>query len=215
MVKTLKIKPPSPDDLCMGLFGDGSATGEITGLRSNKNESYHLFLRYFLKAAVGLKEWRCHSTIKLISEFVDETREAFGVISYCNGYNVWCSIYQDHLAALESNNTPTTLQEDSSEAVSSLESADSITYKFTGSTRGVKRHQGWSQEGMTMYNQIVDILAKQRNLPFGKDLESDVLSSLIRDSGSKKRLRSNQNSLVKPASKLTKLLDQVRNVTKI
>ena len=198
MVKELKIKPPHPDDLFFGVFEPDSK--DCMGLRRNKNNAYYLFLKHFLKAAVGLTPWKKKSTTQLISNYVEEPKEAFAVVSYKNGYNVW---YNDYC------HEETVLPPDA-ECESSLESSiekSQATYEYTGSTRGVRKHQGWSQEGMKMYNQVAKVIEIQRKEENSLEIENMVLRDLLTEGGGKRKDNGNNDEVVKPASKLQKLMN--------
>jgi hypothetical protein len=110
---------------------------------------------------------------KLLSSYMTPHLEAFLVVSYVNGYNKWKSKAMVDSSSDEGrggspeksaggNKRPR--EEDS--PAPSLPSLSSVsmnsTKKFTENARGRGKFKGWTEEGLSLYNKIIEFLEQQR-----------------------------------------------------
>lgn len=181
-------EPPSPDSL----FSINERTGEISGLRNNK-EIYMKFLQDFAKTVYG-KNFGVQSKSNILSSFLPPGLECFLVLAYINGYEVWKSEGKRRrpntlLNLLNNDSTGTYTSED--------ENTDTITsealphylpkYKFTANGRGSKTGEGWTEEGLALYNALRKAIRVQRkDLSNGATFESEFLTYTVTNTSQEK-----------------------------
>ncbi|CAJ1929979.1 unnamed protein product [Cylindrotheca closterium] len=171
-----RVQPPEPS-----MVYSVGAEGNIAGLREN-TDIYILFLKNFMRAIYGQK-FTALSMKKTISGFVPECLEAFLVLAYDNGYEAWKAEAEKKLAEAEAsggigtnngNDSPDARRlegdsdspgSDSSESHVPLAAQECRIvgdFKFTGSGRGSRKAEGWSEEGYTLFNKLFSRIKEQR-----------------------------------------------------
>lgn len=137
------------------------------------NESAYIdFLSMFGMCLFHEKEWKKYATSKLLSEYMNESLEAFGVVVYYNNYDYWKSQFA---RMKEKGNIP---DEDASTTSSSTDDSNSVSTKFTGGlSSSAGRYYGWSPEGIHMYNDVRRVLIAQRSMTVAKEFEQKVLKA--------------------------------------
>lgn len=157
LVLTDKIVPPNPVDMLGGLdiTEHSEVVTAVCGLRATRGDSYMKFCEQFLDCVCTDDVWKQNSRNTRLSDYVQVGLEAFGVITYVNGYDVWKTRYK------EGGNAVSAGQDCGDTAVSSL-SSGTITFKFTSGARGSRKYAGWSTEGMKLYNTAMSTLSQQR-----------------------------------------------------
>ena len=197
------ISPPDPREILAGV--GISATSDLVALRKNRS-IYYKFLRYFLACAVGAREWKVHGESSRISSYVDSTMEAFALILYENGYDVWKSKFLQGVALGEDGGS----EED---AVSAITDDSSATFRYTGKGRGARRYGGWSDEGINRYNMLVEVIDSQRaDGETGVRFEEGFLEYLLKGNESERRKRKRAVGVQGPkaCNRLKTLYDQQR-----
>jgi hypothetical protein len=158
MVLKENLKPPDPSDMMQEVSttttnGDGQVN-TITGLRMSTGDSYLDFCENFMPCICTDEEWKRHSKNSRASEFIMPTLEAFGIVTYLNGYEVWKNRFKTPDEDVSGMTTEGTSEDDNS--------GDTRYFKFTGNARGSKKYAGWSPTGMQLYNKIAEELVEQR-----------------------------------------------------
>lgn len=132
---------------------------------------YQKLLVNFSKEVLLNNEFRMGAHNKFLFEYMDATLEAFLVLAYVNNHDVW------RVSAMMQMEYGS--DSDRSSSVSDL--SDGVVearYTNRGGARGKGKFGGWSQEGIEVYNKIVDILVEQRKdrtTPIVKDFEWNLM----------------------------------------
>jgi hypothetical protein len=107
---------------------------------------YAEFLALFAKCFVAEGEKRGGSThYELISQLMPEPLETFAVVLYANNYKKFKQYWKE---------------DDESGDVSTFSSGG--LGSFTQGSRGGGKYGGWSDDGMTFYNRVFDVIEEQR-----------------------------------------------------
>jgi len=157
--------PPQPSQL-YSLQGDGT----MTGLRQNK-EIYTNFVRAYGKTVFG-RTFAANAKTKHLSRFFPTALEAFLVLAYENGYEMWkkTAAGECQTRVNVDDNTEEVLDDTN---VATLHVA---SFKFTSDARGSKRAEGWSEEGLDLFNKLFDTIAcQQRNSKTGLEFETEFM----------------------------------------
>lgn len=155
--------PPPPEKL-YSVKRDGS----IGGLRENK-ELYSTFLRTYGKAVIG-RTFAMEAQTRTLSEFLPTSLEAFLILAYENGYAMWKKEAINKLKDGRGRDKSGNSEEEEAE--------EEVNFKFTSGARGSKRCEGWSDEGLALFNRLFDEIEKQRGDEEGTGLafERDFLA---------------------------------------
>jgi len=179
-------EPPSPGDI----FSINKQTGEISGLRQNK-EIYMKFLQHFAKTVYG-KTFAQESKTTLLSSFLQPGLECFLVLAYINGYEVWKS---EGMRRRPNTLLNTLLNDDNTATGSSMISDLSSEaqnhlpkYKFTANGRGSKTGEGWTEEGLALYNALRKAINVQRkDVTNGPTFDSDFLNYTMTNTSQRRK----------------------------
>lgn len=159
---------PKPDEL-FEYSQDPSGNRKIRGLRENK-ERYTYFLLKFGKAVFG-KGFEEFAVSRRLSNFFPPGLEAFLLIAYDNGYQMWC----------QGNSTAQNFEDvDGSDITDSDESERYINegarFKYTNHAQGARKGEGWSKEGKIIYDALHGEIIKQReDDKLGNKFEKDFM----------------------------------------
>ena len=172
MVRKEGLTPPDPLEM-MGGLDDAESVGSIGysgGLRMNTGESYVEFCEHFMPCVCTDEDWKRHSKNSRISDFIEASLEAFGIVTYINGYEVWKSRYKAVGTEGDDVSSLTTADDGT---------ADARSFKYTGNARGSRKYAGWSPDGMRIYNKVVEALSEQREKEeSGRKFDDRVLAKL-------------------------------------
>ena len=150
--------PPDPDDL----FTRSEDDDEIIsgGLRELEGDTYIGFLQDFGKAVYG-KTFHSNANARPLKGFFPTCMEAFLLVAYDNGYARW---KQEELQKKEGE----ALEEDSLP-----------DYKYTACSKGARTCEGWTEEGVALYDELFDKLSEQRqNSVFGTEFDKKFMISI-------------------------------------
>ena len=197
------IEPPKPEDIMAGIGISG--TEELVALRKNCSV-YYKFLRHFLSCAVGAREWKMHGESTRVSCYVDSTMEAFALILYENGYDMWRQKFKGGGAEVDEAGSD-------EDGVSTITQESGVTFRYTGKGRGARRYGGWSDEGIKRYNTLVEVIDYQRaQEETGVQFEDGFLEYMLRGNESDRRRRKRvlDGQGLKACNRLNKLYDRQR-----
>jgi hypothetical protein len=133
-------------------------------LRETSSHQHLLFL--FTRVMVMSHNFKKYSSTRPLSQYMSVSLEGFLVITYYNSYLAW----KDEWHQLRGTRAPA-LSEDLSDAT-----GDSSKKQYTANARGKGKYKGWTDDGIDLYNQICEVIEKQRSDPdpilanFEKDL---------------------------------------------
>jgi hypothetical protein len=172
LVQKEGLTPPDPIEMMGGIDSDEDDCGisTIGGLRMNAGESYVEFCEHFMPCVCTDEDWKRHSKNTRISSFIEASLEAFGIVTYVNGYEVWKSRYKE--AGKEGDDVSSLTTNDDG-------SGDTRSFKYTGNARGSRKYAGWSPDGMKIHNKVVEVLSEQREKEeSGSKFDDRVLQKL-------------------------------------
>jgi hypothetical protein len=165
---------PTPEELMGGLVGrdheewpDYNDPDRSPWLR--EVDRYKNLLRDFTKEVLLFNEFRRGAHVKHLSEYMDATLEGFLVLVYVNNYEVW---KMEAEKEMENNDSS------SEDGSVSLLTENSATSRYTHKARGKGKFRGWTEEGIEMYNLIVEIVTMQRKDQTNektRDFERDLM----------------------------------------
>ena len=143
--------PPTPDEI------------ELNGLRI-KVGGYTEFADRMIRAVYGKSRYGASSTSMLFDDLVSPSQEAFTLLLYRNGYDNW--MWMHNHASLSSGGS-----EDSNGPYEGGGEGDEDgcpKYKYTKRTGDfTSRNGGWSREGMKKYNELYNLVQKDRKTDAG------------------------------------------------
>ena len=116
-----------------------------------ERESFHWFLDEIAPVVVGANLYDQMKCVKLPSEWLTPTLEAFGLLCVENSFERIRSIV--------------------------LEEDRKAPSKWTSDGRGAKKNQGWHQDGISRYNDLVDEVRRDR-ASFPKEDEQYLASKV-------------------------------------
>lgn len=113
------------------------------------------------------------SQTKTLSEFLPTSLEAFLILAYENGYDMWRKEARN-----KQKESGLTFNDKESGADGDENSEEEAVFKFTHSARGARRAEGWSNEGLCLFNKLFDAIDAQRKDEDGTGLafERDFLA---------------------------------------
>ena len=145
-------------------------TSSVRGLRDTTDQSYEWFCEHFMQCVIPSTEWKLFARRKKLSEYVTPTLEAFAILIYKNAYHKWNEEFTlEDQRSLENGGVS-----DVGDGLSSLTSSRSARgFLFTGDSKGSRKYEGWSPEGMKFYNDVLNLIVDQRGqtgCPFERNL---------------------------------------------
>jgi len=185
-------EPPSPHSL----FSRSEQTGEISGLRKNK-DIYMKFLQDFAKAVYG-KNFGVQSKSNILSTYLPTSLESFLVLAYTNGYEVWKSeakrrqrkIRNTLVDEISTDTSGNDITDMSYEAPNPLPK-----YKFTANGRGSKTGEGWTEDGIALYNALFRAIRIQRkDLSNGITFEAEFLTYTVTNTAQRRNKEKKQKA---------------------
>jgi hypothetical protein len=201
-------QPPPVVEGYEDLVDEWSNAGFINGAGKDK---YAHFLALFGKCFVpdeskmSGKRAYCGSGkthFELLSTYMPHPMEAFAVTIYTNNFNKFMSMHWKH---------PTTTDCEIS-SVSDTATGNTKASMFTGESQGSGKYGGWSDEGMTFYNRVFDVIEKQRAEPRRKAFEEKVQKYIQQGSQGGKKHKRPRMTVRNGLSKLKHLVGNVESV---
>ena len=174
-MKEGKEELPTPEEILGDLLlrnsalqrgpeGDLEGMEEISSLRNGATcDKYKKFLELFIPAVMTEKNFNRRCTLGPLSTYIDVSLEAFSVLVYTNGFDVWKKKF---------------MQEDGQDAsLSSLSSAPSgeTQYRYTSASRGAGTFNGWSPQAGLLYDEMQQLAEWQRNTSRGRAMENELM----------------------------------------
>jgi hypothetical protein len=128
-------------------------TSRARGLREASDNNYQWFCENFMDCVIPSNEWKRHARKKLMSDYVSQSLEAFCVLVYSNGFEKWNEEF------------PVAEDEETEASSLTIGSRGNCRFKYTSDSKGSRKYEGWSPEGMKLYNDILVLVGNQRQLP--------------------------------------------------
>jgi hypothetical protein len=133
-----------------------------------------------MECAISSSEWKLKSRNKRMSEYITCSLEAFAVLMYYNAFPVWNQRWTVDTGVNTASNN------DDVSTISGL--TPNKGFFFTQDSKGARKYEGWNNDGMAFYNDLLALVKKQREQP-GCTFERDLLVVL-----SKRRSKGRENN---------------------
>jgi hypothetical protein len=149
------------------------------GLRDAETAKHYLwFCEHFMACVIPSADWKLKSRNKRMSEYVTVSLEAFAILMYYNAFPVWDQRWTVDTVTTDGSDTSAALEASDEDDVSTLSGlTPKKGFMFTGESKGAKKYEGWNNEGMAFYNDLLALVEKQRGHP-GCTFEHDLLVAL-------------------------------------
>lgn len=108
-------------------------------MRENE-DAYEQFCKEFLPCIVGKTLWDKESALVEISKIASATDEAWGLLLLENSWDLWKAM---------------AVRQESGEATVKLSKEERPVTKWTSSAGAAGRYEGWGEEGIPRYNELV------------------------------------------------------------
>ena len=159
-------------------------------------KEYARFLALFTKGLMNERSWNKRTYDSQLKDFLDVSLEAFGVTLYVSNYKKWKTELWKR-------------GDGESTITNSATSSNSTSIRtFTENAQGSGKWGGWSDEGLSFYNNVLKILRVQRERDDCNDFEKMVKQMMNPNKG-KKRSRDGE---VKAMNNLGNLANIARNL---
>jgi hypothetical protein len=119
-----------------------------------------------MDCVIPTTQWKMEARQKRMSEYITAPLEAFGVLIYKNGFTKW----NDDFPSSDDGSANSTRN---SETSSLTAGSRGRGFLFTGESKGSRRFEGWSPQGMMFYNDVLSLINTQREqigCPFERNL---------------------------------------------
>jgi hypothetical protein len=146
---------------------------DILGLR--KGSAYKFFADKCLECVAGKKAWKTKRATETMTSATTKTDEAFALLLLENNYEIW-------------RHSVATTSDDGDYAT---ETAD-LKPKYTSGKKagGSRRHEGWSEAGIERFNELTELVRKDRS--DNKYWDKDYRNSKLRESEAQARQSGNK-----------------------
>ena len=162
----------------------------IVDTRRQDKDMYHDFINFFIKPVVGKRKFDTSSIKFLPSRYVTVSDEAFALLTFENNYDCWLdmAIRNDWAASNvrplystggNGNQTPSKAQ---------------ANQEFKDNNSSTSMYQGWSVQGIRRFNNLYDLVLKERNTEAGFLFEEGFLQ-YMQEKKDKKNKKDHQNNV--------------------
>ena len=117
---------------------------------------YYDFIHFFVSAVIGKMDYKRKSCSMLLSKYATVSDEAFALLNFENNIDTWMDM-----------------------GITGDTKTSKVPRKYTngGSAKGKngtsQHNKGWSDEGLCRFNELFDLVEKNRELPHAKQFEED------------------------------------------
>ena len=146
---------------------------DVAAMREDRNGAYTVFCEHVLSHVVGRDIWKRLSHNRVIGDISTVSDEAFALFLLENGWDVWKAL-ADGGTGHKRAQLPTT--------------------KYSLRGPGTKKFQGWTEQGITRFNELFDKVKENRlndEGVFEKDFMQEKMESII----NKRKPRQKQNNV--------------------
>ena len=176
-----------------------------------EQEAFFWFFGEFLECVCGARHWGKQKEHQLISKatligtrekIVTKSDEAFALLLYENYIDKWKkqgNIEDDEDEQYEDCAEEDEKKEDDDDSVHSAGSqkkktiSKAVRGKYTCHNNGTMKYGGWSDQGMTRFNELYDLVKEDRRCRQAAAMEKEFLERAVWNSSDRKRRRTNSN----------------------
>src|SRR5688572_2905110 len=125
-------------------------------MRSKDNVMYYDFIHFFVSAVIGKMDYKRKLCSMVLSKYATVSDEAFALLNFENNIDTWMDMGR-------TGDTKTS----------------KVPHKYTngGSSKGKngtsQHNKGWSDEGLRGFNELFDLVQKNRDSQHAKQFEED------------------------------------------
>ena len=121
---------------------------QVLQMRSPNNFIYYDFINYFVSTVIGKMNYKRNLCIEVLSSYATVSDEAFALLSLENNYETWMD-----MALTGNTKTSKVLHKYTNGGMSQDKVATS------------QHNRDWSDEGFCWYNELFDLVEKNRDVP--------------------------------------------------
>lgn len=129
---------------------------QVLQMRSEGNFMYYDFINYFVSAVIGKMNYKKKSCSIVLSKYATVSDEAFALLSLENNYDTWMDM------GLTGNTK-----------------SSKVPRKYTNGGKSQckvatsQHNKGWSGEGLCRFNELFDLVEKNRAAPYAHHFEEN------------------------------------------
>jgi hypothetical protein len=154
---------------------------KLMAMRAN-TESYILFFETVVSCIIGKGTWKANAGTKKLSEFITASDEAFGLLLLENSWDVWVTMSENKRQGRPMGKA---------KGGDNGGRAGELMTRYTMNGAHVKKHQGWSQEGLDRFVDLAELVkedrAKEAELLKGEPTFEDKLMARMAEKSKKGR----------------------------
>ena len=129
---------------------------QILQMRLQNNFMYYDFINYFVSTVIGKMDYKRKSCIEVLSSYATVSDEAFAILCFENNFDTWMD-----MGLRGDKKTSMVPRKYTNGGISQNRKASS------------QHNRGWSDEGLHRFNELFDLVQKNRETPFAKEYEED------------------------------------------
>ena len=129
---------------------------QVLQMRAKNNFIYYDFISYFVSAVIGRMDYRKKSCSMLLSNYATVSDEAFALLSLENNFETWMDM--GHTGNTKNSTVPCKYTNGGKSECKNARS---------------QHNKGWSDEGLCRFNDLFDLVEKNREAPHAKQFEED------------------------------------------
>ena len=117
---------------------------------------YYDFINYFVSTVIGKMNYKRKSCIEVLSSYATVSDEAFAILCFENNFDTWMD-----MGLRGDKKTSMVPRKYTNGGISQNRKASS------------QHNRGWSDEGLHRFNELFDLVQKNRETPFAKEYEEN------------------------------------------
>ena len=143
---------------CKGVenMRDAMDMQQVLQMRSEGNIMYYDFISYSVSAVIGKMNYKKKSCSIVLLKYATVSDEAIALLILENNYETWMD-----MALTGNTKTSKVLQKETNGG------------KSQGKVATSQHNRGWSDEGLCQFNELFDLVQKNRETPFAKEYEEN------------------------------------------
>jgi hypothetical protein len=142
---------------------------ELLLLCQGRETEWFWFADNVIECISGKRAWGKEKSTKVLTESVTASDETFALLLLINNWDKWL---------VEEEKPPRKMDP-----------------MYTGSTRGNKKFQGWSDLGIAKYNELLEKVEHDRDSMWGKEIEKAFLQAKASNSAMRKRTSDSMDTM--------------------
>lgn len=165
--------------------------------------SYYTFATYFISPVVGKKKFGKYCWQSNFSSYVSKSDEAFAILTFENNYDQWMSmasnnkwtsssVKPEYTTGGNSLQTPRPSRSNTSTTNAMADFVESNAFENHLSATSA-RCRGWSAQGIRRFNELFDLIEKERLSSYGSQFEEGYLNFCIEERNQENKKHTKRN----------------------